>query len=594
MNDDEVQAKSHTGDENGSDNGPAQDREVVYPEPTLRPLLIIFGLLLLLIPAVLILEYDRPPRYWPRDFYAVDQVILTGTKDELDAAIAEIEVDNYVERIDVLEFDDELLKAPACSALNERYGGDDGQMIALYQITRRLTNPVEIIERIQEDQQVQGEQATAALATGGEGAQQQAIRAEPNWISGQPWEIEGSPWEIEGSPWEIEGSPWEIEGSPWEIEGSPWEIEGSADEAGAAEEEVEAIDAFLNQLALALVKNVSSDGNEDEAGEGEAKGQDQPPDEPRVLVGVFDTSPFTTAVGVSQTLPVTWLNKPADLQLLVEHLVPTDPSPRINFNHHGLFVAGIVHAVAPNSDIQLVRVLDGDNKGDLFTLMKALNAFIAKAGGDTDAVINLSLGMRLIPEEGEGYEELSRELGALRDVIAFAECSDIVVVAAAGNGSANKEKEKVLDAYYPAAWPDVIGVAASNADNDRACYSNRGDVAAPGGDGHPKKDDCRPLHYTCENVECKFGVLGPVYQNKKYKDGFAYWVGSSFSTPIVSGLAAKIQQQEPGLSREAVRWIIECSAENSSDDSDLGAGVIDVEKALGACMVEYHESYTGE
>ncbi len=34
---------------------------------------------------------------------------------------------------------------------------------------------------------------------------------------------------------------------------------------------------------------------------------------------------------------------------------------------------------------------------------------------------------------------------------------------------------------FPAGYPSVIGVAATNKDGVRACYSNPGDVAAPGG-----------------------------------------------------------------------------------------------------------------
>jgi thermitase len=50
------------------------------------------------------------------------------------------------------------------------------------------------------------------------------------------------------------------------------------------------------------------------------------------------------------------------------------------------------------------------------------------------------------------------------------------VVAAAGNGDTNKPK-------YPAAYPGVIAVAATNQQDQRISFSNHGswvDVAAPG------------------------------------------------------------------------------------------------------------------
>lgn len=556
---DDDKVKSGAGNQNEGGGESVETRGKGTPQNSITPILIIVGLLLLLIPAVFILEGDRPRRYWPREFYEVEQVILTGSEEEIEAALEQIEVDQFVEQQAVLRFDEDLLLERSCSDLYDRYGGQNGDVIALYKITRRLTNVVEIIEQVQAEQAAL---ATSAGATSTEGAQSETIRAEPNWISGQPWEVEGSPWEVEGSPWEVEGS-------------------------GELDPEIvvgDAIKAFIGQRAMTEIEyNPLLDPA------AKPKGYVAP----HVRVGIFDTSPFPEPVGSRITLPVPWVKlASSELMLTRDHPVEAGRKARINFNDHGLFVAGLVHIMAQDSNIELVRVLDGNNKGDLYTLIEELYDFIASVEGDTEAVINLSLGMRLIPEEGEGFEELSRELGALRDILAFAECSGVVVVAAAGNGSADMEEP--LEAYYPAAWPEVIGVAASNEDNERSCYSNKGDVAAPGGEGDVRENDCRPLHYTCKDSMCEHGVLGPVFQNEKYPVGFAYWVGSSFATPLVSGLAAKIQEYAPGLPPESVRSIIECSARNSSDDSDLGAGVVNVQKAFGDCLSEYREIYGAE
>jgi subtilisin family serine protease len=99
----------------------------------------------------------------------------------------------------------------------------------------------------------------------------------------------------------------------------------------------------------------------------------------------------------------------------------------------------------------------------------------------------------------------------------------------------------------PANGSSVIGVAASNNERKRGCFSNEGDIAAPGGDGinscevpgrNPDSDE-----YVCQE-EPGFCLISLV---QKPYPGYAYWVGTSFSTPLVSGLAALMLEKESGL-----------------------------------------------
>ena len=65
---------------------------------------------------------------------------------------------------------------------------------------------------------------------------------------------------------------------------------------------------------------------------------------------------------------------------------------------------------------------------------------------------------------------------ALKDALDHATSKGAVVVAAAGNGNTSAPS-------YPAAYPNVLAVAATNEDDQRASFSNHGswvDVAAPG------------------------------------------------------------------------------------------------------------------
>jgi len=179
-------------------------------------------------------------------------------------------------------------------------------------------------------------------------------------------------------------------------------------------------------------------------------------------------------------------------------------------NGHGTMVAGITAAGTDNSigvagTAWTARVLP----------VKVLN----EAGGGTDAdvvdgitwavgqgakVINLSLG---------GYGSTS----VLRDAVSYALSRDVVVVAAAGNDSTNEP-------FYPASYPGVISVTATDHNGGFTSFSNYGrwtSVAAPGTD-----------------IVSTAPVPGPV-------EGYRRGSGTSFSAPIVTGVAVLLRSANP-------------------------------------------------
>jgi subtilisin family serine protease len=156
----------------------------------------------------------------------------------------------------------------------------------------------------------------------------------------------------------------------------------------------------------------------------------------------------------------------------------------------------------------------------------------------------------------------------------------MMVVAAAGNNSANLDSPE--PANLPANWPSVFGVAASTQTNGRSCFSNRGNIAAPGGNGraggHGEKQ-CVPANSSCSGPDCQYSVIGPIMKTNK-NTGFIYWSGSSFAAPMVAGLAALVMERGGGgLLPGDVRRIIECAA-TKVGDPDLGAGIINVARTL--------------
>ena len=109
-------------------------------------------------------------------------------------------------------------------------------------------------------------------------------------------------------------------------------------------------------------------------------------------VYILDTSPFE-AEGIYSFEGADWARLP--LKLHVSHPVEiewdTVDGQRCAMSDHGLFVAGLVHAVAPDAEIHLVKVLDDNGLGDLGGILFALSNLLQEAR--PQMVINMSLGL---------------------------------------------------------------------------------------------------------------------------------------------------------------------------------------------------------
>ena len=203
---------------------------------------------------------------------------------------------------------------------------------------------------------------------------------------------------------------------------------------------------------------------------------------------------------------------------------------------HGTFVAGIIHLVAPDAELQAYRVIDSDGQGDGFTLARAIEMAVA----DGCNVINLSL-------------VLTGQHLAVRDAIALADANGVLVIAAAGNDATGNP-------VYPAAEAATIAVAAVDSIGMLAEFSNFGDYI----------DVCAP------------GIN--IYSSFRGSN-FAWWSGTSFSTPFVSGLSALLLDQGPIGDASQMRTIISSTAVDLDDLNPdhaglLGTGIINPVTAL--------------
>jgi subtilisin family serine protease/tetratricopeptide (TPR) repeat protein len=250
---------------------------------------------------------------------------------------------------------------------------------------------------------------------------------------------------------------------------------------------------------------------------------------------------------------------------------------------HGLFIAGIVRDVAPQSKIECIRVLNDLGVGDLnkavgalwriYNRMSLVNPETGQ-GGDLyqkPVVINLSL---CIPTDQEAQQKHINSVvpgfniiqGDLLLAITSLTQIGAIVVAPAGNEGDLREmglERKRPMALYPAAFGNsihnVIAVGAVTSNDTAAsysCYPGSRGIATYGGE----VPEVQPLDPPSINpvVTIKDALRG-IYSSVVYPPvsavpadppaqyyaapndyAWAYWMGTSFATPIVSGVAARI------------------------------------------------------
>ncbi len=359
------------------------------------------------------------------------------------------------------------------------------------------------------------------------------VFADPNYLTGPLDANPVSPCAVVRP--DAVGAPFEVGGSPFEVGGSPFEVGGSS--SGGLGDEAKPGD-FWQQWAFEQI-GLHFDGS----GRGDWSGQG-------VTVAIFDTSPYTPTLS---SVSISDQNGSLDLALSFTaslNALPPNPAPDANgaptqpvdVADHGLFAAGLVHAVAPASDLHLIEVLNDYGCGDLWTLNRGINTFVAQQMVDgrlDDVVLNLSLGVHQPRDHADaGWPP---QIVSLDEALRNAASRGAVIVAASGNDSYASLAPRPMQ--LPADWRYVIGVAASSQTPSRACYSNLGDVTAPGADGRASTADaCQPRANECQGQggDCPFGLISLATGSST---GYRYWVGTSFAAPLVSGQAALLLER---------------------------------------------------
>ena len=270
---------------------------------------------------------------------------------------------------------------------------------------------------------------------------------------------------------------------------------------------------------------------------------------------------WATILGMQKSVTVAVIDSGIDYyhEDLVNRIAPggwdffyNDDSP-VDFIGHGTAVAGVIAAETNNyagmagvAGILNVKVLPlcvSNTSGAILdsAIINAIDYAIAKKVD----VINLSMGSNVFS---------SIENSAIQRAIQ----SGIVVIASAGNDGNSSYN-------YPASYDNVISVGSIDDTNTRSSFSTYNDkvtVVAPG-----------------QNIlSTAMGWINGESSN------YSYATGTSFSAPMVSGIAAVLKAVNPSMTTEQIKDRIQTTAVDlgvSGKDNYYGYGKVNFFGALG-------------
>ncbi len=170
---------------------------------------------------------------------------------------------------------------------------------------------------------------------------------------------------------------------------------------------------------------------------------------------------------------------------------------------------------------------------------------------------------------GQGVQIINLSFGAQQEPpgdpvlgvsVQRAQEAGTLVIAGVGNDGIS------TDSFYPAAYPDVVGVAATDAEDAPASFSNSGpvvDVAAPG-----------------------VGIISTYnadYPENTTRALYARFGGTSLAAPHVAGVAALVKARRPDLTAQEIAVRIQDNATDLGEparDDVYGYGLLNARCAV--------------
>ena len=237
-----------------------------------------------------------------------------------------------------------------------------------------------------------------------------------------------------------------------------------------------------------------------------------------------------------------------------EHDFAEDDDVAQDSGYHGTAVVGV--AAAETNDAEGIAAA-------------GFNAGFLMAKGCTDVCLSSDTAPAVEWLVERGVKIINLSLGAPQDppgdsvlglAVQRAQEAGVLVIAAAGNDGTN------TDSFYPAAYPDVLGVSATDQVNAPASFSNSGpvvDVAAPG-----------VGIISTYNADYPENTTGALY---------ASFSGTSLAAPHVSGVAALLKARNADLTAEQIVARIENHATDLGEpgrDDIYGYGLLNARCAV--------------
>jgi hypothetical protein len=211
---------------------------------------------------------------------------------------------------------------------------------------------------------------------------------------------------------------------------------------------------------------------------------------------------------------------------------------------HGLFISSLIHEIAPAASIQLIRVLNDDDVGEMSFLLRSLQTIYEQISPHCQCIINLSLAMGPLNAAGIGAQFYPVELA----LDALRTDKGAMIIAASGNYTSGKEPAPSMPTF-PALFCGVVSVASVNATGTLDTFS------APARDQSSGSAICiqdsitptvagipimtaRPMTSQALAAMAIGDVCGVYLQPLADPNHVAFWSGTSFAAAIASGYVA--------------------------------------------------------
>jgi serine protease AprX len=249
---------------------------------------------------------------------------------------------------------------------------------------------------------------------------------------------------------------------------------------------------------------------------------------------------------------------------------------RPDVNGHGTLVAGLAAGAlspgaSPTSNLYSLKVVRPDGTAYAGDVIEAADWIYKNAFGNNIRVANFSL-RNAFPNYA-GYDPLDAAVRRLW-------LSGTVVVTSAGNNGPGRML------YAPASDPFVITVGASDIadtvarqDDSNASWTSYGYTA----EGFAKPELAAPGRWMIGPVPTG-SVLPTTFPDRLLSPGYMWMSGTSFSAPVVAGIAAQILARHPSFTPDQVKGALMLTAKRAPLATKLSLGVGEVDAAAAAAL----------